>query len=163
MKKRFRVVLYIVLTMFILVGWGIKEVRLLDSSKLIDLNKAIALAKPGGSFGDSKEDSRTASENENEDGKQAEAHNNIDGVAKDIVIRVRDKQIYYSSGNGKEVSVSDTQLESRIRMDFVDGIEVTLVDDYAESHVYKSVREVLNNLKNDMNLTYKEDLSAGGR
>lgn len=167
MKKKTCVLLFVAITMFVLVGWGKKEVRLLDSSKLIDLNAAIGLAKPGGTAGDTEESSKSSEsdiveKDEKSDGENHAAHDNIDVIAKDIVIRIRGEQISYTCGSFNRSNISDLQLETRIRQDYMPGAHVTLMDDFAEAHVYKSVCDILDELNRDMGLTYKEDRVVGG-
>ena len=170
MKKRIHILLFVLIAMFVLIGWGRKEVKLLDGNKkkLIDLKKAIELAKPGGSAGDLKEESEAASESntvEDDEAPESESnavHDSIDDVAKDIVIIIRDENISYSCGNDNRDSIPDTQLESRIRLDFASGAQVTLLDNFAEAHVYRNVRGILEKLKNDIGLTYREDQFVGG-
>ena len=165
MKKRIILLLCFLAALFVLGGWAMKEVRLLDDSKLIDLNKAIGLAKPGGSAGDSEEESDASSESSSDDdpeGENLSDHGSTDSVAKDIVVRIRGDQIFYKCGVVNMGGFTDTQLESRIRSDYVSGARVILVDDFAESHAYKNIRGILEKLKNDIGLTYKEDLDQGG-
>lgn len=168
MKKRARILLFVLSIMFVLVGWGKKEVRLLDSSKLIDLEEAIDHAKPGGMSGNSEEESETVSENtssdddeETEGENQAEQqteHDSLDEVYKNIVIRINEEEIFYTCGTINTDRLSASQLEDRIRSDYTSGTQVTLMDDFAESHVYKSVQEVLDMLRSDIGLIYKEEL-----
>lgn len=168
MKKKVGILLSILIAMFMLVGWGKKEVKLLGGSKLIDLNKAIELAKPGGSAGDSEEDFESLSENttvEEEETQTGENHtdqDSIDAVAKDISIRIRNNQIYYRCGNEKEDRIADAELEKRISSDYGNKAQVTLYDDYAEAHEYRNVREVLDKLRNGISLTYKEEPYSEG-
>lgn len=169
MKKRISVLLLIMTAMFVLVGWGKKEVRLLDSSKLIDLNKAIELAKPGGMSGDSEEDTdrlpeideaeedNAGSENDNDS-----VHDSLNAAASNIVISIRDKQISYTNSAIHNDNITVAQLRSRIQKDYTSKAQITLMDDFAESHVYNDVLKVLNELKSDIGLTYKEEQSAGG-
>lgn len=168
MKKRVSILLFVLSIMLVLVGWGKKEVKLLDSSKLIDLNKAIELAKPGGLSGDLEEESETASESvSSNDDKETVAenqteHENLDEANKNIVIRIRDDEIFYTCETMNSVKISASQVEDRIRLDYTSGAQVTLMDDFAESHVYKSVQEVLDVLRSDIGLIYKEDQVVGG-
>ncbi len=162
MKKKIGVLLFVLSIMFVLVGWG-KEVKLLDGGKLIDLDKAIGLAKPGGMAGNSEDGSKESSDNE--EASEAEDNTKQDSLneeAGNIVIRIRGEKIYYTCGNKKSDNISTAQLENKIRSDYASGTQVTLVDDYAESHVYKDVLEVLNGLKNDIGLSYEADQYAGG-
>lgn len=164
MKKKLGVLLCLLSIMFVLVGWG-REVNLLDSGKLIDLDKAIGLAKPGGMAGDSEdaasEDAKSDDEEETEDENHTK-HDSLNEETKHIVIRIRGEEISYTCGNKKSDNISTAQLENMIRSDYASGAQVTLVDDFAESHVYKSVCDVLDGLKNDIGLSYEADQSVGG-
>ena len=163
MKRKITALLLAMIAMLVLAGWGKKEVRLLDSSKLIDLNKAIELAKPGGMAGDSEENAETSSEAaEAEDAKETEGdnhsvHDTLDSVVKNIVIRVRGERISYTCGSINLDNISETQLMNRIRSDYAAGAQVTLMDDFAETHAYKAVKGLLDELKEDIGLNYKED------
>ncbi len=150
--------------MLILAGWGGREVRLLGSEKLIDLDKAIALAKPGGMAGDTEEASETAEDagDEKEDGENDGAQQDGAVSVKNIVIRIRGEQIFYTCGGSDSGIVSDSQLSDRIRADYVQGAQVILMDDFAEAHVYRNVLGILEDLKTDIGLSYKEDRFAGG-
>lgn len=162
MNKRIGILLIILLTMFVLVGWGKKEVKLLGSNKLIDLSKAIELAKPGGKSGESEEkpketsDTDTSNDEETtESGNYAE-HDSVDKATQIIIIRIRGEQISYTCGAVNIDDATDAQLEDRIRSDYVSGAQLTLIDDFAEAHKYKSVRQTLDELKKDIGLEYKE-------
>lgn len=159
MKKKGGMLLLFLLSVFMLAGWGKKEVRLLNSNKLIDLNKAIELAKPGGSAGDAeepsdKEASDAADESEDVNDKTGEE---TAASKRDIVIRVRGEDIYYACGTDDPEVISAAQLENRIRLDHSAGSRLTLYDDFAEAHVYKDVRKVLADLKSSIGLNYEEE------
>lgn len=64
----------------------------------------------------------------------------IDGQTEvKIEIRIRDTSIFMN-----EMSVSGTiNLKNRLRSDYEKGIQITLVDDYAESKTYTEVRRLL--------------------
>ena len=164
MNKKTGLMLISLLALFVLAGFGKTEVELLDSGKLIDLEKAIGLAKAGGSAGSSEEGSDAASETDPEDaaGEEPSGYGSTRGAVKDIVIRIRGEQIFYRCGSLTMGGFTDTQLEDRLRSDFVSGAKVTLTDDFAEAHVYKTVRGILDRLNNDMGMTYSETLASGG-
>ena len=159
--------IFILIIMLTLVGWGKSEVRLLDSSKLIDLNKAIEFAKSGGNTGDSEDDNNNSSEISNDDKKEPDDnkdtnHDQIDNVTNNIVIRIREEKIFYTCGNKNLDGIILKQLENRIRLDYSSGTQITLVDDFAESQTYKNVCEILDGLKKDIGLNYNEDQLIGG-
>ena len=162
MKRKVTVLLLMLAALVWLTGWGKKEVRLLDSSKLIDLSKAIELAKPGGSEGDSEEDtgeteaagSNAAGVSEN---GSRELQESLSPVSQRIVIRIRGEQIFYTHGRYSQDDISAAGLESALRSDYVSGSEVVLMEDFAEAHVYKEVCRVLEELKNSIGLVYEEE------
>ncbi len=160
--------IYVLIIMLALVGWGKSEVRLLDSSKLIDLNKAIEFAKSGGNKGDSEENNNKSSEISNDnDKKETESNKDtkndqIDNVTNNIVIRIREEKIFYTCGSKNLDGIILKQLENRIRLDYSSGTQITLVDDFAESKTYKNVCEILDGLKRDIGLNYNEDQIIGG-
>lgn len=167
MKKKVGVLLYILIAMFMIVGWEKKEVELLVNGKLIDLGYVIGLAKPGGSAGDSEEESESLSENnaaEGEDNSKVEIHTDyvsMNEVNKNIEIKIRGEKISYSCGIERSDNILDTQLESAIRSDLGPKTKVTLIDDYAEAHAYRNVRRILDKLKNNTGLTYVERADGG--
>ncbi|MBR1476452.1 MAG: hypothetical protein IJ608_00625 [Lachnospiraceae bacterium] len=164
MKKKHSVLLLIIIAAFMLIGFAKKEVRLLDDNKLIILDKAIDLAKPGGMSGNSQGEPQgnIANGKEESGGGNNIEYGNPDNITGKIVIRIRGKKISYTFGDIKNDDISDTQLESRIRSDYNAGVQVILMDDFAEAHAYKAVREILNKLKNNVGLTYKEEQYTGG-
>ena len=165
MKKRIYILLFALICMLVLAGWGGKEVRLLDSGKLIDLDKAVELAKPGGMSGDTEE---APGSDEDDDDKKTdkseddEDPDDTDPAAVKIAIRIRGERIFYSCGVAGNVNISDTQLKDRILSDYVSGASVTLIDDFAEAHVYRRALSILEEVKDDTGLSFKEELSGGG-
>ena len=163
MKKRVHILLFALISVLVLAGWGGKDVRLLDSGKLIDLDKAVELAKPGGMSGDTEE--APGPDEDDKDKKpdkreEDEDPDDTDPVAEKIAIRVRGERIFYSCGVAGNVNIS--QLKDRILSDYVSGASVTLIDDFAEAHVYRRALSILEEVKNDIGLSYREELSAGG-
>lgn len=172
MKKKLGALLFVLISMFVLVGWGKKEVRLLDSDRLIDLSKAIEFSKPGGNAGDTEEPQEEVSETlpenvtvedeKESEGENLENHETIGDVTKNIEIRIRGEKIFYNCGSVNRDGIADKYLEDRIRLDFVSGTQVKLEDDFAEVHTYKNVQKVLKKLKNEIGLTYIEGPYVGG-
>ncbi len=159
MKKKTGILLFIAMAALVLTGWEKREVRLLDNSKLIDLSKAIELAKAGGETGDPENPPKESDEDarsETEDKSPAD-DGDTEAAVKNIVIRIRGEHIYYTLGNEKTEDISTEELEERLRLKLSPEAEITLMDDFAESHVYKGVCELLNELKNDTGIAYKED------
>ena len=162
MKKKIKILLFMMLSFLVLAGWGKKEVKLLDSSKLIDLNAAIELAKPGGMSGDSDVESETNSGNDGDDGESYSDHDSIQPQVVNIVIRVRGNVVTYTCGNHSWEDVDYIQLKSRIRADYSTNAIVILYDDYAEAHTYRDILVILDEMKNEIGLIYMEDQDAGG-
>ena len=165
MKKRIHVLPAALILMLMLVGWGGKEVKLLDSGRLIDLDKAIGLAKPGGMSGDTEEASGPSEDAEDE--KEQEGENDgtdpaTDVLAKNIDIRIRGERIFYTCGDTDSENIADNKLKDRLRSDYVQDAQVTLTDDFAEAHVYRKALGILEELKTDIGLSYREDRFAGG-
>ena len=111
-----------------------KSVELLDDGKLIDLDKAIDIASPGGS----------AIFNEDMD-SDTENSGASDPAKNSVLITVRNESITY---NRKQVTGTE-ELLKKLKMDLKGEMTVSLADDYAEAHVYKSVIKALNDLKKD--------------
>jgi hypothetical protein len=142
MKKSIKII-FLLVTVIALCSWGEKAVELLDSRKLIDLDKAIDIATPGGAaiFEDDQNDTDTE-----QTGSQNQS-------SKILVVTVRDEQITYN-----QKSVSDVkELAKKVSMDLKDGMKISLVDDYAEAHVYRDVLKALKEIRSEQNF----DLSFG--
>ena len=134
MKKSLKII-FLLATVLALCSWGEKTVELLDSRKLIDLEKAIDVSLPGGAaiFEDEGNDSDTE-----QDGSQ-------NSSSKLLVVTVHGEQITY---NQKSVSGAD-ELAKKVSMDLKDGMKISLVDDYAEAHVYRDVLKALKSIRSE--------------
>jgi hypothetical protein len=134
MKKSLKII-FLLATVRALCSWGEKAVELLDSRKLIDLEKAIDVSLPGGAaiFEDEGNDSDTE-----QDGSQ-------NSSSKLLVVTVHGEQITY---NQKSVSGAD-ELAKKVSMDLKDGMKISLVDDYAEAHVYRDVLKALKAVRSE--------------
>jgi len=133
---------YIVpLLLFILLllgAWGSKPVELLDDSKLIDLNKAIDFARPGGELITPDVTLFTTA-----------VTTEPQVVETEIIISIRGEMISY---NGAECVFED--LEDKIRKMSKEHVTFKLVDDFAEAHLYKKILELLRELKEEIQLRY---------
>lgn len=154
MKKKPVALFFILLMMIFLVGFGKKEIELLDGKKLIDLSKAIEYAKPGGDLEENKntgdvsteqQETETADANEN----KTETENLEDGE-KIIVISVRDRSITYNGFNVLSVN----ELEECIRRDYKENVRFILIDDWAEAHQYRSIVEKLKELHSEIGFEF---------
>lgn len=140
-----------ILSLLLLVGWGKKNVELLNDKKLIDLNVAIGLCMPGADTLDSRKD--TTHTDEPEDEKSQTYRDSTEDEEKTIVIRIRGQKVTYDSVWWNEPD----RLEDRIREDYGDKVLFRIVDDYAESHVYRRVKGILSELKSEIGLVYTEE------
>lgn len=131
-----------IITSFVLVGFGANTVTLLRKSKVIDLQRAIELAKPGGDEG--KQADTTAIDNPESASIEEQA-----GL-KTVRIIVSGKTIKI---DGAIVNSPDL-VEGKIREIFKVENTYELLDDYAEAHVYKDVIHVLEKLNTDIGLKY---------
>ena len=136
MKKTLKII-FLIVTVITLCSWGEKAVELLDSRKLIDLDKAIEISTPGGAaiFEDDQNDTDT------------EQNGSQNPSSKILVVTIRDEQITY---NQKSVSGVE-ELAKKVRMDLKDGMKISLVDDYAEAHVYRDVLKSLKTIRSEQN------------
>lgn len=154
MRKKPIALFFILITMLFLVGFGKKEIELLDGKKLIDLSKAIEYAKPGGDLEENVnagEASSEQSETENVDANvNKTSTEDIEEGEKIIVISIRDQTITY---NGISV-VSVDKLEEYIRRDHKEKVQFTLVDDWAEAHQYRSVVAKMKELHSEIGLEF---------
>ena len=141
-KKQYLIFIFsaILIASFIL-GLGPRNiVKLLDDSLLIDLDEAIVTA-PIGYEGNRKDYGEDSVSGQN-------AGYNYDK----IVISISDTKINY---NGHIFSKADG-IEMRLRKEYSDYYTIVLEDNYAESHVYKEVRNVLETLNKEIGLKYEE-------
>ena len=134
MKKAIKI-FFLLITVLALCSWGEKSVELLDSRKLIDLDKAIDISTPGGtSFLDDEEKESDTEQN----GSQNHS-------SKLLTITITGEKIAYD-----QKAVSGTEkLAKKIRMDLKDGMKISLVDDYAEAHVYRDVLKALKSIRSE--------------
>ncbi|MBQ5989149.1 MAG: hypothetical protein IJL67_06610 [Oscillospiraceae bacterium] len=136
MKKTLKII-FLLVTVITLCSWGEKAVELLDSRKLIDLEKAIEISTPGGAaiFEDDQNDTDT------------EQNGSQNPSSKILVVTIRDEQITY---NQKSVSGVE-ELAKKVSMDLKEGMKISLVDDYAEAHVYRDVLKALKEIRSEQN------------
>lgn len=155
--RKIRIVLLLVLSIFILSGWGEKSVELLNDKPLIDLNKAIKevpLGKQGNTliikgYGESSEEITIGNQNENSAKDKSEVSQ--DKIEYQIIIQ--DTTIHY---NGNQYTDIET-LKNKINNDCNNmEIKISLIDKYAESHVYKEILAILEQLHKENNLEYQE-------
>ena len=137
MKKSIKSVLFVMLAVPLLCAIG-ENVELLDNRKLIDLDKAIEFARPGG-------DSITPQEGTVQGGTSQTSV---------VEIRIEGVSVYY---NGKKLGTED--FRKKLTDDKDRGRTFVLVDDFAEAKVYKRVRNTLRKLRDDIGLEFTEKVS----
>lgn len=150
MKKRTGIFLLLTLASLALVGFGINEVKLLHNSKVIDLSKAIEIARPGGDAGEQNDTNATDNPAVNNgELEKADEIETVQVLPKDIKIAVNGKTIRF---DGRVID--EDKIEEMVRLTFRTDITYELVDEYAESHVYKRVIETLERLKSELGINY---------
>ena len=162
MKKRYLFVLLMIGSLIFLVGWGKKRVELLNDKKLIDLDAAIEECIPGANAPEAPETSLPAAGGRSDEETPAEAasaaettdeNETIEEKEKVVVISVRDRNVTYDA----EEYTDPDKLKARIRRDNGEHVSFQLIDDFAESHVYKKVLSILSDLKAETGLNYTEE------
>lgn len=155
--RKIRIVLLLVLSIFILSGWGEKSVELLNDKPLIDLNKAIKevpLGKQGNTLtikGYEKSSEEVTIGNQNENSAKEKSEVSQDKIEYQIIIQ--DTTIHY---NGNKYTDMET-VKNKINSDCNNmKIKICLIDKYAESHVYKEILAILEQLHKENNLEYQE-------
>ena len=148
MKKRINLLVLFIVSSFVLVGFGANTVTLLRKSKVIDLQKAIEFAKPGGDEGEKAD--TTAKDNPDKKEVPEPVNTEIQAGPTSVKIIVSGKTIKI---DGAIVNNPDL-VESKIREIFKVENTYELLDDYAEAHVYKDVINVLAKLNQDIGLEY---------
>ncbi len=159
MKKRITFIILVCVNALFIMGLGKKNVELLDKDALIDLTKAIELVTPGtdsNSTQNSSDDSGTAVVDPDASTVNPEPDPDVpvkpDYVEKKYEIEIRKKEIKYN-----QIIISLDSLEKQIEDESDDKkINVVLIDNYAERGCYKSVKEVLERIKDKGKITYDE-------
>lgn len=142
-KKRILIAAFVCVAV-LLIGWKVKPVELIDDKLLIDLDTAIVEAGWGqeGNPTDTPDDPK-----ENEGDKEDDNTGNTQkpDPEKDITILV---SVHGERITMDNVAVKDAAaLRTRISLLLERGGFVVLEDNFAEAHVYKDVREVLETLQ----------------
>ena len=153
MKKTLYLIILVLCT-GLLVGFGKKIVDLRDNKPLIDLNKAIHEAPIGQEGNEGAVDNETEEEYKDDFAEVNENHvvvtpTNILSIYK---VSIRNTTIKY----GDLDCVDAQELKEKLQQEYKIGDKVILVDDYAESHVYKEVLAVLDELVQTIGLEYGE-------
>lgn len=148
MKRKIEIFLTVCVLATFLVGWGNKKIELLDNNKLINLDKAIEYAKPGGSWSKNTEDQLEENISVNNECKE----DIIVGDTNVKYIYVKDEQVIYDGTN-----ISEEKLSEVIERDYREQITFVLVDDWAEASLYRRIRQKLDNLHESIGLSFTEE------
>lgn len=155
MKRKYKLLVLTVFSLLFFVGWGKKSVELLNNKKLIDLNLAIEKCLPGAEIQNKEPISDNDEKVEELVPKVTvipEDKVTIEEKEKTIVISIRGRKITY---NFVECEVD--KLKDTIRKDNGKLVSFQLVDDFAESHVYKRVMAILSELELEIGLKYTKE------
>ena len=132
-----------------------KSVDLLEHD-LIDLEKAVEFAQ----FGDEYEEGEEGvAEAEDADVENANAENATvanESIPARVTFRIRGKELFYTSGRTLNKKIPASDVESVIREVTSEKLTVVLVDDYADSKVYKETDALIENLKGELEFEYEE-------
>lgn len=145
MDKKLKILITLLISSLVLVGFGEGKVTLLHKSKVIDLGKAIEIARLGGDEGEKND--TTAIDNPD----------SLDSVNPEEAIISSSIKIIVS---GKTISIDghtvsdEANVEDYICRTFSLSTTYELIDNYAESHVYKRIIEVLKKLHIEIGLKY---------
>ena len=172
MKKRGTVFLLLMVSLLVLAGWGQKKVELLSDKKLIDLSAAIGNCTLGAEElipedgKDTPNPSATPVPMTSVTPKPTAAPTLTSMPAPTIHpkptlppkprtrdISVRDQIVTYKAVSWPDLDVFMEQL----RQDQDEWTTFHLVDDYAEAHVYRRIKKMLEELKTELGLKYTEE------
>lgn len=155
MIRRIEIVISVCFLMLLLVGWGEKKIELLDNNKLIDMDKAIEYAKPGGAWekNENSSDSNKASDIDDQKTTQDKNGNQED---------VGDSNTKYINVSGETISycglpISKDKLHDLLKSDNGESIRFVLVDDWAEAHIYREVKAILLEAKDSIGINFSEE------
>lgn len=156
MKKTVPFFMLLVLSSLLLVGWEKKKSVDLLADGLINLNRAIEIAKWGvNSVSNNKTENNKSTE---EKKKKVVSDNSIDvGEKKEkeketVTVTISGKKIYCV---GKECSEDDLKGHLVEKHDVIGKIE--LKDDYAEAHVYHRVDDFLTEFCKEQEYEYDSE------
>lgn len=165
MKRKYKCLLLVLLSLLVLAGWGKKRVELLSNKKLIDLEAAIQICLPGADSSEQESGDKTE--------KPAKATVTPKPTVKPtstpkptvtpgpteapkpraIVISVREYKITYASTAMEDIDM----LRERILLDNDAFVTFRLVDDFAEAHAYREIIALLDELETEAGIHYIKD------
>ena len=152
MKKKYLLTIIIICSAVFLASWGKKDVKLLNDTKLIDLDAAIEKCISGANSAKEPETSDSASDYSSVE-KEPNDETLSEDIEKVIVITVRNQTITYN----KEKYTDLNKLKAKIVQDNGEYVSFRLVDDFAEAHVYKEVLSILSDLEEEIGLNYTRE------
>ena len=144
MRKRRKCRILVLAFIFLIfsVGWGSEPVKILNEPMpLIDLNAAIKDAKFGQNGNELHQDGDDPSKN---------SEGQYQG--KEITIRVRGEACWLEENRFFSLS----PLKERITKSYKTGDKVILIDDFAESHYYKEILSILEELNEEKSIPFFE-------
>ena len=144
MKRKNAIRIVALFSLLLFIGWGKKNVELLNDKKLIDLSKAIENCMPGAELPTKPE----GTERVPDSGEEVSTGSLTE--ERDIIISVRAKKVTYDLSEWKNLQT----LKEQIRQDYRETVTFILVDDFAEAHVYKVILKILSELETEIGLTY---------
>ena len=154
MKRKYKLLLFMVVSLLCLVGWGKKQVELLNDKKLIDLNLALQNCSLGA---DSKENTSDNDEKVDEIVPEITPTPTdkivIEEKEKTIVISIRGRNITYNFAKWNDIE----KLKDKMKQDNGKLVSFRLVDDFAEAHIYKRVMAILSELELEIGLKYTRE------
>ena len=172
MKKRGKLLLFLVIYLLVLVGWNQKKVELLNDKKLIDLNAAIGKCTLGAedlipNEGDNTQDVNNPATTPAP--KLSVTPKPTEGITpthqptiqpkptlppllkpRTLDISIRDQQVTYNKVLWEDLEI----LKAQLQKDHDERTTFRLVDDFAEAHVYRQMLEILKELENEIGLRY---------
>ena len=154
MKRKYKLLLFMVVSLLCLVGWGKKQVELLNDKKLIDLNLALQNCSLGA---DSKENTSDNDEKVDEIVPEITPTPTdkivIEEKEKTIVISIRGRNITYDFAKWNDIE----KLKDKMKQDHGEFVSFQLIDDFAEAHIYKRVMAILSELELEIGLKYTKE------
>lgn len=161
MKRKIRWLALVMLSLFLLAGFGKKSVELLSDKKLIDLNAAIGICFPGADDMIPEEGDITQTPEQEEPTAKPTATPRPTvtpkptGTAKPraVVINVRDREVTCGSSTWEDMAA----FKERLAREANSNVTFRLVDDYAEAHVYRQIMAILKELEEEYGISYIMD------
>lgn len=158
MKKKYLVMFIMICSLVLLAGCDKKEVKLLNGTnkKLINLAEAIKENIPGANSAEKSETSNSTSASSDDkvlSGSVSNDENSVEDKERIVVITVREQTITYDTEEYTDLN----KLKAKIKQDNGEYVSFRLVDDFAESHVYKEVLSILSDLEAEIGLNYTKE------